>query len=229
MIVALDGPAGSGKSSTAQAVAERTGLLHVDTGLIYRVLAYAAKMTDRAGKEGNWRNLSDLDFSVLDVQWVASGAELLPVFADLRWRELIREPEITAGAAYLAQVPAGRSQVISMVRALAVEQHLIASGRDIGTAVFPDAPLKIFLTADLGTRASRRLLQRGIDNPSLYEITSEIQELDARDRFDRERPIAPLRVAPNAVVIDTTNLTFGQQVQIILDHIILAGLDLAQP
>jgi cytidylate kinase len=226
MIVALDGPAGSGKSSSAQAVAERTGLLHVDTGLVYRMLALIAKRTGRAGQDGNWHNLLELDLSLLEVEWVRTDAELSPVYDDLHWRDLIREADITAGAAYLAQVPAGRSQVIDMVRVLASNQHLIVSGRDTGTAIFPDAPLKIFLTADLETRATRRLLQRGTACPPLDILTREMQELDARDRLDRERPIAPLRVASDAVVIDTTDLTFDQQVQLILDHITMAGFAL---
>lgn len=218
MIITIDGPAAVGKSSTGKAVAERTGFLHVDTGLLYRVLAYVARENGYAGHRGDWQALASVDLVELAIRWQSKDSELQPDFTDVTWASAIREPDITAGASFLAQVPAGRDWVLAEVISVAAHQNLIVSGRDAGTAMFPNAPLKFYLVAESRTRAIRRLLQRGFSDPTPTQIAREVQLIEERDRLDHERPIAPLCIPLGAVVIDTTVVSFEEQVHTVLDQ-----------
>lgn len=219
MLVALDGPAAAGKSSTAGAVASRTSLLHVDTGLIYRVLAYEAQAHAVDGLE-NLHYFTVDDIRSLNIHWKQDNYEFLPQLDDPQWPVLIRIPEIGLGAAALAQNQTVRAWVMETVDALRHNDNLLVSGRDVGTVMFPNADLKIFLTADPSVRALRRLRQRGISNPRLQLLEAETRALEERDHKDRERAIAPLRCAEDALVVDTSNSMFEDQVQYIVDQIL---------
>ncbi len=210
-VIAIDGPAASGKSSTAAAVAQALGALHLDSGALYRGLTRVA--LDEATTDVT-QVLAAADRRGLSLRLV--GAEIAPFLDDAPAEPLIRSSEVTAKVSEIAALGPCRDWVNRRLRdAAAGERVLVLDGRDIGTAVFPDARLKVFLTASPQSRARRRLAQRG----NLFDAQSLARETAAlahRDTLDTGRAIAPLRQADDAVVLDTTDLTFRDQVAIIV-------------
>jgi CMP/dCMP kinase len=209
MIIAIDGPAGSGKSSTARAVARQLGFRQLDSGAFYRALTFAA--LQRGLHPDEWPRLSAVDLDEFDVEGkpAAEGFRMYVGGSDVD--EAIRSAEVTAHVSIMARVPAVREWLLGRLRRAAEISDLVADGRDIGTVVFPDAALKVFLVADPAERARRRLLQMDLptDPAALSEEIARIQE---RDRVDSTRAVAPLRAAPDAVILDTTGLSFEEQV-----------------
>ena len=215
MIVAIDGPAGSGKSSTAREVARRLDYLHVDSGAFYRALTYAL-LADGV-PEAAWDGLGTADLDRLRVRGEPGEGEVRLHVADHEVDSELRTPEVNAHVSHVARIPAVREWLLGRLRDLAERADVVADGRDIGTVVFPDAPLKIFLVADPEVRARRRLRQDGTPDPDRDTLLAEIERLKARDRADSERETAPLRQAEDAVPVDTTALTFDEQVAAILE------------
>lgn len=214
MIIAIDGPAGSGKSSTAKEVARRLGFRHLDSGAFYRAITFAALQKGIPPQQ--WK---DLDHAALDELKVRSE----PGDSGFDWfigdRDVtteIRSPEVNAHVSPMAAVPAVREWLMDQLRAAAESSSLVADGRDIGTVVFPQADLKVFLIAQSETRAKRRLAETGNANPSYVEIQNEVDRLGLRDRIDSTRATAPLKQAADAVVIDTSHLSFEDQVETIV-------------
>lgn len=210
-VIAIDGPAASGKSSTAAFVAERLGWAHLDSGALYRALTLAAldRFGDGAAPEQRILALAE----ELPVRLVLSGSAFRPEVAGVDVEAALRSARVTANVSAVAALPAVRSWVNARQRQ-AVQAHpdgVVVDGRDIGTVVFPDAPLKVFLTATPEERARRRLSQRGqpLDEG---RVARESAELAARDHADATRPIAPLQAAPDAVVLDSTRLSLAEQV-----------------
>lgn len=204
-VIAIDGPAASGKSSTAQMVGEKLGYLHIDSGSLYRAATAATLRRDR--DVSHW--------SEDDVLSASRGVELLPARTSFYpaldgqgIEEEIRGAEVTRHVSRVAQMPRVREWVNDMVRAAAAGRNVVVDGRDMGTVVFPKADLKIFLTADSRERAARRLRQRGTPTSEqmIVDETKRINERDARDA----RQTVP---APDAVLIDTTTLTQQEQVE----------------
>jgi cytidylate kinase len=216
-VIAIDGPAASGKSSTGALVAQRLGWAHLDSGALYRALTLAA--LDRLGEEGRgtgdgWSGQRILALAEeLPVRLVLVGQTFRPEVAGVDVETEIRSERVTARVSELASIPAVREWVNRQQR-LAVAEHpagVVVDGRDIGTVVFPDAPLKVFLTASPEERARRRLTQRGagLDDDRLAR---ESQALTARDHVDASRPVSPLRPAADAVLLDSTRLSLEDQV-----------------
>ncbi len=216
-VIAIDGPAASGKSSTAGLVAERLGWAHLDSGALYRALTLAA--LDNIGEGERWKSEWSGQSIVglaerLPVRLVLVGTRFRPEVAGADVEVAIRGERVTRHVSALAAIPEVRTWVNAQQRR-AVEggqgRGVVVDGRDIGTVVFPEAPLKIFLTATPDERARRRLSQRGqaVDGDLMRR---ESQELAARDTADSTRAIAPLKPAPDAVLLDTTTLTLEQQV-----------------
>src|SRR3989454_571843 len=210
-VIAIDGPAASGKSSTAGRVAEQLGWAHLDSGALYRALTLAA--LDNLG-EGAWPAQQVVDLAArLPVRLVLVGNRFRPEVAGADVEEAIRGERVTRYVSMLAALPDVRTWVNTQQR-LAVEAcggGVVVDGRDIGTVVFPEAPLKIFLTATPDERARRRLFQRG-QEVDVELVRRESQALAARDAADSNRQIAPLKPAADAVLLDTTALTLEQQV-----------------
>lgn len=208
--IAIDGPSGAGKSSLARAAARELGLIYVDTGAIYRTVGLAAR---RAGlgfgcAEGVTALLPELQ---IRMAYDEAGVQRMYLNGE-DVSEAIREPEISMYASDVSAVPAVRAFLIDMQRDMAKSSPVIMDGRDIGTVVLPDAPLKIFLTASPEERARRRhleLSQKGIE--SSYEQV--LREIIARDENDSTRAIAPLRRAEDAVLLDTSAMDFEQAKQ----------------
>lgn len=206
-VVAIDGPAGAGKSTVARLVAERLGFRYVDTGAIYRALAYEAL-----------QRRADLD----DGSALAAIARSVEISADggavaLDGREVtghIRSEGVSAAVSRVAAHPEVRRALIELQRSAAAGADCVMEGRDIGTAVFPEAEVKIFLTADAATRAARRWEQLGSpDSPSVSEVEGSIR---ARDRNDSERETSPLVRPDDAQVIDTGGRSVDEIVAMIV-------------
>lgn len=214
MIIAIDGPAGSGKSTTARAVAQRLGFRHLDSGAFYRALTLAALR--RGIDPAAWNDLSRGDIDALGVSARRDG-DGFRMFIDGRDAgDDIRAAEVNANVSNMARVPAVRDWLLGTLRHTARGTDLVADGRDIGTVVFPDADLKVFLVADPRERARRRLLQMELPVDE-QALRAEVRRLEARDRADAGRDVAPLRQAPDAVLLDTTGVDFDEQVRRIVD------------
>ena len=205
-VIAIDGPAASGKSSTAQWVAEQLGYVHVDSGALYRAVTAAIVRTG-APAEG-WSEERVLG-EARRVR-VAPGALAFAVLLDgARADEEMRGAEVTRHVSRVAQMTGVRRWVNARVREAAVGRNIVVDGRDMGTAVFPDADLKVFLVADPWERARRRLTQRLGRRPSDAEIAEETERLVKRDSQDATQTVQ----AKDAVLIDTTYLTQQEQVE----------------
>jgi cytidylate kinase len=204
-VIAIDGPAASGKSSTAQMVAEKLGYLHVDSGSLYRAATAAALR--RESNVSKWTEQKVLD-AAGGVELRAARTSFYPVIDGHAIEEEIRGPNVTDNVSRVAQMRRVRKWVDDKVRAAAESRDVVVDGRDIGTVVFPNADLKIFLVADSRERAARRLRQRGTPTSQqmLDDETIRITERDARDAGQT----VP---AADAVVIDTTGLTQQEQVE----------------
>jgi cytidylate kinase len=205
MVVAIDGPAASGKSSTASWVARRLGYRHVDSGALYRAVTLLAvrQLGDGAAwDEATVRRLAE----GVALQAVEGGFE--PTIGGQTAGEEIRGAEVTRHVSRVAQMAAVRLWVNEQVRASAARHDVVVDGRDIGTVVFPEAPLKVFLVADPWERARRRLQQRLERRPTDDEIAEETERLVQRDAKDATQTVQ----AKDAVLIDTTYLTQSEQV-----------------
>ena len=215
MIIAIDGPAGSGKSTTAREVAQRLGFEHLDSGAFYRTLTYAAL---QAGiPQEKWVTLQSADLDAFRIEARPGNGGFRFMMGGRDVGDAIRSAEVNVNVSHMAKVPAVRAWLLERQRAAADGVDLVSEGRDIGTVVFPHAELKIFLVADPRVRAERRLKEQGIEAPTAAEIDAEVARLEERDRIDSERAVAPLRRAHDAVDIDTTQLTFEEQVSRIVE------------
>ena len=212
MNIAIDGPVGAGKSSIADAVAGKLGILHLDTGAMYRALALYAlrsgvELTDEAA-----------------VSACCARADIAVGYADGRQRtllsgedvsDLIRTGEVSAAASVVSKWPAVRERMVALQQELARKGNMLIDGRDIGTVVLADSPCKIYLTASAEERARRRYLQNlemG-DNTPFEDV---LAALNARDAQDMGRAVSPLRQAEDAVLVDSTNMTREQVVDAII-------------
>jgi CMP/dCMP kinase len=209
MIIAIDGPAGSGKSSTARAVARELGFRHLDSGAFYRALTWAAMQ--RGLPADGWAELDADDLDALGVTAVPADGAFAMRVDGTDVADAIRSADVNAHVSAMARVPAVRDWLLGRLRDAARDSDIVVEGRDIGTVVFPDAELKVFLVADARERARRRLLQMGLpqDDASLNQ---EVERIERRDRSDSTRDVAPLRAAPDARALDTTGLSFPDQV-----------------
>lgn len=214
-VVAIDGPAASGKSSTARAVAEALGFRHLDSGALYRALTLIA--VRHLGPPERWTAggvVAEAERQGLAV--APEGSVLEVTIAGESAGDAIRGDEVTREVSRVAALGPVRTFVNELLRAAAGDGGVVMDGRDIGTAVFPDAEVKVFLEADAAERARRRLAEKGrpLDEAGLM---AEAGELAARDRYDRSRDVAPLTPAPDATLLDTTRLTFEEQVRAVVE------------
>ena len=206
IVIAIDGPAASGKSSTAQWVAERLGFKHVDSGAFYRA-ATAARLRDK-GDPKDWTESDVLKAAQKRVRAAPSDRGFVPKLDGEPADEEIRGAEVTKHVSAVARMPRVREWVNQQVREAARSHSVVVDGRDMGTAVFPEAAVKIFLVADPWERARRRLVQQLQRAPSDEEIAEETDRLVHRDARDAQQT----GQAPDAVLLDTTYLTQEDQV-----------------
>ncbi len=207
--IAIDGPAGAGKSTIAKAVAKTLGFVYIDTGAMYRAIGLAAHRrgidtTDAAAVS------AILDEIEVSISHDARGQRVYLNKEDVS--EEIRLPEISVAASHVAVIPAVRLKLVELQRKLAQQTDVIMDGRDIGTYVLPDAQLKIFLTADLAERARRRyaeLTEKGVAT-TLDAVT---EDMAFRDKNDSGRDFAPLKPAQDSVMVDSTAMTLDETVE----------------
>lgn len=223
-VIAIDGPSASGKSSTARSVAQSLGFAHLDSGALYRGVTLVGLR--EAGKRGLWPldPAGGVEPGVILRAAEDRGLKLLPDDAGFATYlegepvgDEIRSPEVTAHVSAVSALPVVREWVNSYLRSMVrAGSDVVIDGRDIGTVVFPDAELKIFLTATPEARAGRRIEQRG-HTVDPDRLRSEAAALAARDLADSTRPVAPLRRAEDAIDVDTTSMAFDDQVAFIVN------------
>lgn len=210
-IVAIDGPAGSGKSTTARLCARRLGFCYLDTGAMYRavtlkVLEGKVATGDRAAL---CRLLKD---TRIQLHWQAGRLRVKLDGRDVTRR--VRSPEVDELVSAVSAVPEVRMYLVNEQRRLAEGKKVVCEGRDIGSVVFPEADLKIFLDCDIDERAGRRARELRLMGKKMSAAAVK-KNLSGRDRIDSSRPMSPLRRMPDAVLIDTTDLTIEEQVAIV--------------
>ena len=212
MIIAIDGPSASGKSTTAKGLAEKLGITHVDTGAMYRAVTLGLKLSEIS---------PDDDASVYQY---LSGIEL---YFDANNKihlngvdvsHEIRSGDISSRVSAVSAIPEVREKMVIIQRRIAGEQNCVLEGRDIGTVVFPNAEFKFFLIADIDVRAKRRLieLEKMGETKSISEL---IEDIRRRDQLDSSRDHSPLIQAEDAIPIDTSQLTINEQIKKIINHI----------
>ncbi|MEX2531380.1 MAG: 3-phosphoshikimate 1-carboxyvinyltransferase [Gemmatimonadota bacterium] len=213
-IITIDGPAGSGKSSTASDLARHLGFRHLDSGAIYRALTLALIRKGIPAEDWEARAVPALEDVRVELAPNREGFQVLLDGEGVG--DAIRSHEVTEGVPVLAAIPGVREKVIGVQRDAAVACDIVAEGRDMGTVVFPSADLKVYLTAELPERATRRILQLG-EEPTPEAVQTTAAELAERDRQDEGRTAAPLRKPEGALEVDTTSLTRAEQVRVIAD------------
>jgi cytidylate kinase len=214
-IVTLDGPAGSGKSTTAREVARRLGYRHLDSGALYRALTYG--LMAKGVPTTQWTQLTEDELRGLDVHMVPTSGGYEVRVAGRVVEEELRGPEITTHASKLSALPAVRGCLLELQREAGARGALVADGRDMGTVVFPDAEVKVYLVAGLDERARRRLLDRREEAENPEAVAREARAIAERDRRDSSREHSPLRRPDDAQVIDTTGMGFEDQVEAVVN------------
>lgn len=212
MKVAIDGPAGAGKSTIARMCAKKLGFIYIDTGAMYRA---AAVYAIENGININAEAITDdiLDKIKIDITYTDGMQHIFLCGNDVS--ERIRESDASKGASDIAVIPAVRVKLVELQRGLALGRNVIMDGRDIGTYVLPDAELKIFLTASVDERAKRRfaeLVQKGVQ----ADFEEVKRDIEYRDKNDSERDFAPLRRAEDATVVDSSDMTADEAAEYII-------------
>ena len=210
--IAIDGPSGAGKSTVAKQVAARLGIVYVDTGALYRTVGYYVreKGVDKHDAEGVTALLPGIRIGIRYVDGVQhvflNGTDL---------KDAIREPEISMYASAVSAIPAVRAFLLDTQRDIARTNSVVMDGRDIGTVILPDADVKIFLSASSEARARRRYLElkeKGVDTT----FEDVLEDMEKRDRADRERDVAPAVAAPDAVLLDNSDLSPEESLEAVL-------------
>ena len=215
LVITIDGPAASGKSTAARLLAHKLDASFLDTGAMYRAVTLAAMRADI--------NLND-EQKLIEVtqkynfQFSEKSGEMNVRIDGSDVTEQIRSPDVTANARYIAAAPRVREKMVKMQRRYAENrQKIVTEGRDQGTVAFSDADIKFFLTADLAERAKRRQAELGIsESQSAIDIQQAIEQ---RDKSDQERAVGPLMPAEDAIIVDTTNLSIEQVVDKLADYV----------
>lgn len=216
-VITIDGPSGSGKGTVAGLLAKQLGWNLLDSGALYRLLAFAA---GNHGVDLTNEEAMKLLAAHLDVQFIAAGdgrGQRIILEGD-EVTDLIRNEQVGAGASLVASLPAVRDALLQRQQAFQELPGLIADGRDMGTVVFPDAPLKVFLTASAEERARRRYLQLKAKGDDV-NLASLLDEIQARDERDTQRAVAPLKPAADAIQLDSTELSIEQVLERILSEV----------
>jgi cytidylate kinase len=213
MIIAIDGPAGSGKSTTARLVAKNLGFIYVDTGAMYRAVTLSWLTQEKPNIDEFIKNLPSITLGIN-----AQTNEQQTFLNGIDVSKEIRGREVTDNVSYISSIKTVREKMVEMQRNIGNAQSVVMDGRDIGTAVFPKAHLKVFMVADIRERAVRRLQEMKIQSmfplPKLEDLMLTMKQ---RDEYDSSREIDPLRQADDAILLDTSNLTIEDQAQKIIE------------
>ncbi len=214
--VAIDGPAGAGKSSVSKAAAKILGFVYIDTGAMYRSVALYAIEHGIDCKNEKSRLIAELDNIDIAIKYFDDAQHIFLNGRDVSGE--IRREEVSVGASNVAVIPEVRKKLVALQQAMALANDVIMDGRDICAYVLPDAQVKIFLTASSHARAMRRykeLTEKGIE----CDFEEIKRDIEYRDKNDSERATSPLKQAEDAVLLDTTELNFEESVQAVLDMV----------
>jgi cytidylate kinase len=215
MIVAIDGPAATGKSTSAKLVAQKLGFTYMDTGAMYRCVTLSVLRNHIALAD---EEALQLLIQEMDIHFDKTGDKLVVCLNKEDVSTLIRKPEVTSHVSAVSALPQVRNHMVAIQRRSAKNQDCVIEGRDIGTIVFPKADVKFFLVADDIVRAKRRQL----DLKAIGEektIDELVEEICRRDRFDSERSHSPLKKADDAIEVDTSELTIDEQVDFMVNKV----------
>jgi cytidylate kinase len=213
MIIAIDGPAGSGKSTTARLVAKKLGFIYVDTGAMYRAVTLSWLTQEKPNIDEFIKNLPSISLGIN-----AQTNEQQTFLNGIDVSKEIRGREVTDNVSYISSIKTVREKMVEMQRNIGNAQSVVMDGRDIGTAVFPKAHLKIFMVADIRERAVRRWQEMKIQSMfPLPKVEDLMVMMKQRDEYDSSREIDPLRQADDAILLDTSNLTIEDQAQKIIE------------
>jgi len=215
IIVAIDGPAGSGKSTVSKKIAEKLGLLYIDTGAMYRALTLKA-MREKLDLEDAEALINLAHRTEIDLKGGSGPLKVLLDGEDVA--SYIRTPELTNNVKYIARVPGVRHEMVKLQQSIGLRQNAVLEGRDIGTVVFPDTPYKFYLDADVAERASRRHKEL-TESGEAVDLEILKKDVVARDESDMKRSVGALKKARDAIVIDTTNLSIDEVVEKVLGYI----------
>ncbi|MBQ3226828.1 MAG: (d)CMP kinase [Clostridia bacterium] len=209
--IAIDGPSGAGKSTVSKALAKKLGYIYVDTGAMYRAAALGCITAEIDIKNNPERAAEMVSYMNIDIKYGDDGSQL--IFLDREnVTDFIRTPEVSIGASDISKIPDVRLKLVDIQRKLGEQSNVIMDGRDIGTYVFPDADVKIFLTATDEERARRRhkeLLEKG-QTVTFEEV---LEDMRYRDKNDSTRAFAPLKPAEDSVLVETDGLSFEESVE----------------
>ncbi len=211
--IAVDGPAGAGKSSIAREASARLGFIYVDTGALYRSVALYALENDVLEQD---KLIQSLDKINVELKFISGVQHVLLCGRDVS--DKIRTPEVSMNASKVSAVPEVREFLFGLQQKIAAENDIIMDGRDIGTVVLPNADLKVFLTASAEERAKRRFLEMK-DKPDCPSYEEILEDINKRDYNDMHRETAPLKRAEDAVLLDTTEMTKAQVVEKLISMI----------
>ncbi|MGD9685582.1 MAG: (d)CMP kinase [Desulfobacter sp.] len=206
-IVTIDGPAGAGKTTVSKALARELGWVYVDTGALYRAVAFEIKR-----RQINWEDSGRLErfLACLDLDFVMDGRDPVLTSSGRDISAYIRTNEISMLASATSAIPQVRRALLGIQKSIAGERDAVFEGRDMGTAVFPNASYKFFLTADVNVRARRRFEESNASGISFGKI---LEDMIKRDADDTQRAVSPLKQAPDALLIDATALNVSQVVE----------------
>ena len=215
LVITIDGPAGSGKSTTARLVAQRLGYAYLDTGAMYRGMT--VKALEQGIDVSRPEALAEMARRTeVRVETDPKGTRIIVDGRDVT--DLLREPRVTRNASAVSAARGVRERMVELQRKIGLDGGIVAEGRDIGSVVFPQAEVKIYLEADLNCRAARR--QRDLAQVGSPADPSKVeQEISARDRYDSTREHSPLVVPEGAVIIDNTDLTIEEQVDRVIEEV----------
>ena len=219
-VICVDGPSGSGKGTLAQRLASHLGFHLLDSGALYRIVGFAALDQGIAWDDEPAVTQIARD---LDVTFVTSDLGVRVIYCGRDVTEPVRSVRGGEGASAVAAIPSVREALLARQRGLAVAPGLIADGRDMGTVVFPDAPVKIFLEASAMARAQRRQSQLQLQGEDV-SLPRLLEAIEARDTRDRTRSVSPLVPAEDAVIVDSTDLTADAVFERVLSHVVAEGI-----
>jgi len=215
LIIAIDGPAGSGKSTSAKLVAQKLGFLYIDTGAMYRAITYLAIRNNYLGDEDKIIELTKN--SVIQLDFI-NGLTYVKV-NDEDLTDKIRTPEVNKNVSNISRIEGVRKILVKIQRQLGKTQNgIVMEGRDIATVVFTNADVKIFLTAFIDERAVRRAKEY-VENGNPISVSEVKTSLQKRDIIDSNRKVSPLKQADDAIVVDTSHVTIEKQVNLILEEV----------
>ncbi len=213
LVIAIDGPAASGKTTTARLLAQRLGYCHIESGAMYRAVAWKT-LREEVDLSNPSALVNLIGQTRLELKATAEGLRMLVDGEDVT--DALRSPRTEAAASVLSVHSSVREELVERQRQLGARGGVVMDGRDIGTVVFPDAPVKFYLTASLEERGRRRFLESPADTRS---VENTVEDVQSRDRRDMERAASPLKPAPDAILIDTTFLSPEEVVKHMVRHV----------